>query len=289
MSQENHQVDRIKELLISKNYEIRETGLELARSLDNPIIYDKLLETWNQDGNIELQISYNYSGFATPLRELIGSGKLPAFNNYILCSLLIGASLSSFYIGYKPSSIKKLNLQGCAIKNLDFLSNMPSLTELEIDDFHLDNLDGWSYLSNLINLTNLIIISSLMTNVDFLKNLTKIEAFEFRGGDNLENMDAMTNLINLTYLHLYETPFNLIWYNEEETGDPEDAEVEEIGLAGDQLATWFAYMFKDSHERSYKGKSTYNEAGNEVLEDGTCGEVAGFRHELYPEYYPNVV
>tara|TARA_B100000767_G_C19392548_1_gene380453 strand:+ start:351 stop:497 length:147 start_codon:yes stop_codon:yes gene_type:complete len=48
-------------------------------------------------------------------------------------------------------------------------------------------------------------------------------------------------------------------------------------------------MFNTSHERSYKGKSTYNEAGNEVLEDGTCGEVAGFRHELYPEYYPNVV
>ena len=287
MSEENHQVDRIKELLISKNYEIRETGLELARSLDNPIIYDKLLETWNQDGNIELRIM-NTSGFATPLKELIGNGKLPDFNNYILCSLLIGASLSSSYIGYKPSSIKKLNLEGCAIKNLDFLSNLPSLTELEIDDFHLDNLDGWSYLSNLINLTNLTIKSSLMTNVDFLKNLTKIEAFEFRGGDNLENMDAMANLINLTYLHLYETPFNLIWYNEEETGDPDDAEVEEIGLGNDQLAVWFTYMFGSTHERSYKGKSTYKEEGAEVLEDGTCGEVAGFRHELYPEYYPNV-
>ena len=287
MSQEDHQVDRIKQLLISENYEIRETGLELARSLDNLDIYDKLLQTWNQDGNLEFYFSI--TGKSTDPRELIRSGKLPDFNNYILCSLLIEASLSSSYIGYKPSSIKKLNLENCVVKNLDFLSNMPSLTVLAIDDLHLDNLDGWSYLSNLINITELTINSSLMTNVDFLKNLTKIEYFHFRDGENLENMDAMANLINLTYLHLYETPFNLIWYNEEETGDPDDAEVEEIGLGNDQLAVWFTYMFGSKNERSYKGKSTYNEEGGEVLEDGTCGEVAGFRHELYPEYYPNVV
>lgn len=65
MNQEIQQVDKIKELLISKNYEIRETGLELARSLDNPIIYDKLLETWNQDGNIELRRGMH----TTPLRN----------------------------------------------------------------------------------------------------------------------------------------------------------------------------------------------------------------------------
>ena len=67
----------------------------------------------------------------------------PDFNNYILCSLLIEASASSFYIGYKPSLIKKLNLSDCGVKNLDFLSNMPNLTELWINDYDVDSLERW--------------------------------------------------------------------------------------------------------------------------------------------------
>ncbi len=269
---EKDRIDKIKELLKNDSYEIRESGLELARSLNNPIIYDGLLGTW--DKNLEM-----YNSDKSSFLEF--GNAHPDFNNYILCSLIIEASASSFYIGYKPSLIKKLSLNRCAVKNLDFLSNMPNLSELQIDDYGLDNLDGWSYLSNLTNLTFLYINSNLMTNVSFLKKLTKIKNFKFRGGENIENMDGIAELINLEILGLYETPFNLVWYDAKRTGNPDDAEVEEESLASDQLAVWFSYMFGSKHVRAYRGKSTYDEEGCEILEDGSCGEVADFRHQLY--------
>ena len=131
---EKDQIEKIKELLKNDSYDIRESGLELARSLNNPIIYDGLLGTW--DKNLE-----RYNSDKSSFLEF-GMAS-PDFNNYILCSLLIEASASSFYIGYKPSLIKKLNLSDCGVKNLDFLSNMPNLTELWINDYDVDSLERW--------------------------------------------------------------------------------------------------------------------------------------------------
>ena len=131
---EKDQIDKIKELLKNDSYDIRESGLELARSLNNPIIYDGLLGTW--DKNLE-----RYNSDKSSFLEF-GMAS-PDFNNYILCSLLIEASASPFYIGYKPSLIKKLNLSNCGVKNLDFLSNMPNLTELWINDYDVDSLERW--------------------------------------------------------------------------------------------------------------------------------------------------
>jgi len=128
------QIEKIKDLLKNDSYDIRESGLELARSLNNPIIYDGLLGTW--DKNLE-----RYNSDKSSFLEF-GMAS-PDFNNYILCSLLIEASASSFYIGYKPSLIKKLNLSDCGVKNLDFLSNMPNLTELWINDYDVDSLERW--------------------------------------------------------------------------------------------------------------------------------------------------
>ena len=131
---EKDQIEKIKELLKNDSYDIRESGLELARSLNNPIIYDGLLGTW--DKNLEMNNS-DKSSF------LEFGNAHPDFNNYILCSLLIEASASSFYIGYKPSLIKQLSISNCGVKNLDFLSNMPNLTELWINDYDVDSLERW--------------------------------------------------------------------------------------------------------------------------------------------------
>ena len=131
---EKDQIDKIKELLKNDSYDIRESGLELARSLNNPIIYDGLLGTW--DKNLE-----RYNSDKSSFLEF-GMAS-PDFNNYILCSLLIEASASSFYIGYKPSLIKQLSISNCGVKNLDFLSNMPNLTELWINDYDVDSLERW--------------------------------------------------------------------------------------------------------------------------------------------------
>ena len=247
--------NKIKDLLKVDNFDINNTGLELAITLAEPAIFRKLLTDCGVDDKGKL---FNKKG---------------DFNNYIICCLLVSVNSPDL------KNIRSLDLSSCSLKNVDIISNLTNLTNLNLKfNYGVENLDG---LANLTNLTELSIQSDSIKNVDFLAKLTKIKHFYFSGGENIENMDAMVNLINLEWIHIYETPFNLIWYDEEETGDPDDAEVEYIFLSDDQLAVWFSYMFGSKHERAYKGKSIFKDS-NEVLEDGSNGEVAGFRHELYP-------
>ena len=148
---EKDQIEKIKELLKNDSYDIRESGLELARSLNNPIIYDGLLtvrilidDGSEYYGPWDKYLEKYFSGHFSDKSEFLRYGGAHYdFNNYILCSLLIEASASSFYIGYKPSLIKQLSISNCGVKNLDFLSNMPNLTELWINDYDVDSLERW--------------------------------------------------------------------------------------------------------------------------------------------------
>ena len=274
-------VNKIKELLKSEDFDVVNTGLELLRSLDEEAVYEKLLEGCGADKE----------------GKLVNEKK--EISDYLVCSL---ASISN---GQKAKKIKEnltvLSLYERNISNVDGLANLTNITRLNLHCESLINLDGLGSLTNLtyldisyckstnlnvlVNLTNLHelnIKSELIQNVDFVERLTKLTSFSFGGGENLGNMDAMMNLTNLVYLNLYNTPFNLIWYDKEESEDPDDDEVEYSGLSGDQLSVWFSYMFGDKHERAYKGWI------EDVLEDGSNGNVAGFRHQLYRVYYKNL-
>ena len=173
-------------------------------------------------------------------------------------------------------------LEGCGVTEEGKLVN----EKKEISDYLVCTLsslsDGPKAKKIKENLTVLSLYERNIANVDGLANLTKLKSFSLGGCENLGNMDAMMNLTNLEYLNLYNTPFNLIWYDEEESEDPDDDEVEYSGLSGDQLSVWFSYMFGDKHERAYKGWI------EDVLEDGSNGCVAGFRHQLYRVYYKNL-
>jgi|TARA_B100001094_G_scaffold169885_1_gene164328 hypothetical protein len=232
-------VNKIKELLKSEDFGVVNNGLELARSLDEEAVYEKLLEGCGADKE----------------GRLVNEKK--EISDYLVCSL---ASIS--YVQKAKEildNVTELDLNSCkSLTNIDGLANLKNLKSLDLD---------WC---------------ESLTNVDGLANLTKLTSLSFKGGDNLGNMDAMKNLTNLEYLNLYNSPFNLIWYDEEETGDPDDAEVEYDGLSGDQLSVWFSYMFGDKHERAYKGWI------EDVLEDGSNGNVAGLRHQLYRAYYKNL-
>ena len=242
-------VNKIKELLKSDDFEINNAGIELARTLAEPDVYDKLLDGCGVASLWSLNVHSD-------------------FNNYIVCSLLVAADAPEL------TNLTNLNLTHCKLKNLDLLSNFTNLSELIITDYDLENLDGWGCLANLTNLSKLNIYSDLMTNVDFLAKHTKITDFSFRGGEKLENMDGIANLTNLESLDLYETPFNLIWLDAEETGDEDDAEFEDWPLTDDRLAVWFLYMFGKEHKRAYKGGYNLDAIKKDL-------DVQGFRHELY--------
>ena len=84
-------------------------------------------------------------------------------------------------------NIRSLDLSSCSLKNVDIISNLTNLTNLNLKfNYGVENLDG---LANLTNLTELSIQSDSIKNVDFLAKLTKIKHFYFSGGENIENMD----------------------------------------------------------------------------------------------------
>ena len=242
-------VNKIKELLKSEDFDLVSNGLELARSLALPALYTKLLE-----------------GCSVNDKGLLINEKLD-FNNYVLCCLLIVSDSSDF------NKLTILDLSNCKyLKNVDSLSKLTNLNNLNLNYcFSLDNLDS---LDKLTNLEILHIYSDSITNVDFLEKLTKLKELSFHGGAKLENMDGLVNLTKLEYLDLYETPFNLIWLDAEETGDVDDAEFEDWPLTGDRLSVWFLYMFGSKHKRAYKGGYNFDEIKKDL-------DVQGFRHELY--------
>ncbi|MEO2144011.1 MAG: hypothetical protein ABGW83_07855 [Flavobacteriaceae bacterium] len=242
-------VNKIKDLLKSDDFEINNTGLDRALTLAEPAVFEKLLSGCGVDDKGKL-INENAD-----------------FNNYIVCCLLVSANSPDL------KNLSYLDLSNCkSLKNVDVLSNLNNLITLNLNYcYNLENLDG---LANLTNLTTLDIYSNLITNVDVLANLTKITHLTFKGGEKLENMNGLANLTNLEYLDLYETPFNLIWLDAEETGDEDDAEFEDWPLTGDRLSVWFLYMFGSKHIRAYKGGYNFDDIKKDL-------DVQGFRHELY--------
>lgn len=248
-NEKKQNVNKIIELLKSEDFDLVSNGLKLARSLALPSLYAELLEGCivNEKGQL--------------INEKLD------FNNYVLCCLLIDSNSSDL------NKITKLDLSNCKfLKNVDGISKLTNLTNLNLN--YCTNLDNLDSLAKLTNLETLHIYSDLITNVDFLINLTKLKQLSFHGGANLVNMGGVANLIKLEYLDLFETPFNLIWLDAEETGDVDDAEFEDWPLTGDRLSVWFLYMFGSKHKRSYKGGYNFDDIKKDL-------DVQGFRHELY--------
>ena len=154
-------VNKIKELLKSEDFGVVNTGLALARSLDEEAVYEKLLEGCGVDKE---------GWLVNEKREI---------SNYLVCSL---ASISN---GQKAKEIldnvTNLDLSSDeSINNVDGLANLTNIDKLDLSGCKsLTNVDGLANLTNLIEL-NLCSCSSLK-NVDVLSNHSNLEYLNLIG------------------------------------------------------------------------------------------------------------
>ena len=168
---------KIKKFLKQRDYDAIDTGIELARALDEPAVFEALLGGWSINNVGGLVLEEGYKG--ETLTKRWSDESWPYFA-YALVNL----------IGYAPKDTKvDKSLEHANIKTLSLadrkwlelpsgLANLPNLTSLKLDGCHsLQNIDG---LANLTNLTTL----------------------DLRGCKSLQSVDGLENLSNLTSLDL---------------------------------------------------------------------------------------
>jgi internalin A len=185
---ENHSVEEnveiIKNLLRSEDFEIKKNGLELVKKLNKSDVYDQLLSVCGVDEEGKL-INEDYD--------------IP---EYCICEIVNISEVS------KAKEIKeKLNyleidyFNKKQIENLDFLSNLTNITELSLQSCkNLTNIDG---LANLTNIKSLDLYGcSSLKNIDSLAKLKNLTNLNLGSCSSLENINSLSELEKLTELNL---------------------------------------------------------------------------------------
>lgn len=95
----------------------------------------------------------------------------------------------------KPDS---LSLSNVWLKNADALSNLTSLSKLNLSGCYIDTIFSWSRIIS--GTTN--VISSPTCDLDGLKNLKSLTNLDLSSGELITNLSPLANLKNLTALNL---------------------------------------------------------------------------------------
>ena len=213
----------IKKFLKNRDYNNINSGIELVRSLDEPSIFEELLENCSIDKANRLAKNNFFTG----------TGPAQPYLDYALLGLVACATeTANIDKSLKRSNIKSLNLSGFVeglgstgawewtelpsgivnfknltsldlnychrLQNVDELANLTNLTNLDLRNCgDLQNVD---FLTNLTNITKLS-LSEVKINVDVLINLTNLTNLDL-SSCNLQNVDSLANLTNLTNLDL---------------------------------------------------------------------------------------
>jgi len=185
---------KIKKLILKRDYDTINQGIELLRALDDPAVFESLLAG----------CSINENGKLMGNRIFTGTGPAQPYLDYALVNL----------IGYAPKDTKvDKSLKHTKVKTLDFqeypwlelpsgLANLPNLTNLNM--YYCNSLQNVDGLANLTNLTSLGLSScSSLQNVDGLANLPNLTTLDLRSCFSLQNVDGLANCTNLTSLSLH--------------------------------------------------------------------------------------
>ena len=225
-------VNKIKELLKSEIFDQENLGLELARSLNEPTIYDKLLEGCRLNDNgylineneeindilivllvfsadtskgklISKKLSHLYLNHSRYL-SLFAVGDLCNIKHLsVSCDELISLDI---FTNLKIPNLTELNLNNCnSLADLNGLANckLPNLTILNLGDCEsLKNVDGLIN-TKFTNLTDLdLSYCESLENINGLANLTSLTSLNLSNNYYLVNIEPIGSLINLTFLDL---------------------------------------------------------------------------------------
>jgi hypothetical protein len=184
---------RIKKMLKQRDYDAIDTVIKLARDLDEPAVFETLLEGCSIDISGKL------------VRNKVFSGTEPAqpFLDYALWNLITYApqnTLMDDSLKSKNKTIYFLDLDSIN-KYHDIFINLSSLTSLEVNNcWNLLNLD---FLENLTNLTNIkLIFCGKLKISDGKANFPHITSLSLTSIEHFKNLDWLVKFPNLKYLHL---------------------------------------------------------------------------------------
>ena len=174
-------INKIKGLLKSEDFDVVSSGIDLAQTLNEKAIYERLLEGCGVDKK----------------GRLVNEKK--EISDYLVCTL------SSLSDGNKAKEIKeKITVlyfyDERNMANVDGLANLKNLTELYlIGCKSLTNVDGLVRLTNLTKI-NLSYCNSL-TNLDVLANLKNLDYLGLSSNllTHFEKLEGSTNIITLDF------------------------------------------------------------------------------------------
>ncbi|SVD76061.1 uncharacterized protein METZ01_LOCUS428915, partial [marine metagenome] len=164
-----HSIDRktlvkIKKFLKSRDYNLIDSGIEVIRSMEDPSIFEVLLDACSIDNEGKFARSSLFSG----------TGPAQTYLDYALLNLIAYAPEDcNLDESLKRSNIESLSFQGIEWTELpSFFSSFPKLANLDLSGcYSLQNLYG---LVNCKNITNLSLRVDTLENIDTLTSLTKL-------------------------------------------------------------------------------------------------------------------
>jgi Leucine-rich repeat (LRR) protein len=203
-------VTKIKKFLKQRDYEAINTGVELARGLNDPTVFESLLKDC-AIGKTSAPAPLGYSSVQTVEAGLVrskafsGSGPAQPYLDYALVNLIAyapeGAKVHESLV---RSNIRTLTLGGRSWlelpKGFEGFENLTSL-DLGYSD-SLQNVDGLTKCKQLTSLNLTMWKSSSLQNVDGLANCTQLTSLSLCGCKALQNVDGLANLTQLTSLSL---------------------------------------------------------------------------------------
>jgi hypothetical protein len=155
-------IANIKKFLQHRDFGMIDSGIELARSLDQESIFEEFLK----------DCAINKEGQLVRNKMFSGTGPAQPYLDYALFNLIAYApEKTNLNKSLKRSNIKSLNLYGSK-----------EWTELP------------SYISSFTSLTSLDLSScGNLQNVDSLANCTNLTSLDLSECDDLQNVDGLAN------------------------------------------------------------------------------------------------
>ena len=193
-------VTKIKKLLKQKDYAAIDTGVELARGLGEPAVFEALLGGWSINTAGELEYDQDFEG--ETLTKKWSDNSWPYFRHALIS--LVGYAPNGAMIdpSLVRSGIKTLDLSRLPWVLLPpYLPEFENLTSLDLSSCKaLQNVDGLAQLRQLTRLN--ISQSYALQNLDGLANCTQLISLDLRGCSKLRVVDGLAKLTELSNLDL---------------------------------------------------------------------------------------
>ena len=212
-------IDKIKELILGagSDYNKIDAGIELARGLSEPAVFEALLDGCKMGPGDDVLGRYHRTIIINPdvwdiktyvtidgaedIVEVYESESYKYVEYAILNMIALAPENSNIHSSIMRSNLTSLDIGDCeSLQNVDVLANLPNLTSLELG--YKAFLKSVDVLANPPNLTSLSLRSFVGQNVDVLANLPNLTSLSLYSVDSLQNVDGLVNLTNLTSLDL---------------------------------------------------------------------------------------